>query len=140
MQFSEEIRINAPCSVIFSIYSKVNEWPNWDPDVAEASLFGSFSQGAKGKLKPSDGPKTKIRLTEVVENKAFTVCSNLPLCKIIFEHDLEALPTSTRVIHRVSFRGPLKHLFSHLIGPKIRQGLPESLKGLKLASEKYCSD
>ncbi|MDH5377658.1 MAG: SRPBCC family protein [Gammaproteobacteria bacterium] len=137
MQFSEEIIIKATSNEIFNIYSKVNEWPSWDPDVVESSLFGDFSSGVQGVLKPVNGPKAKIHLTDVVQNKAFTVTSTLPLCKLVFEHELEELEASTRVIHRVTFEGPLSRIFSRIIGPQIRRGLPETLKGLKNISENF---
>jgi hypothetical protein len=52
-----------------------------------------------------------------------------------FEHDLQPVKNCTRVIHRVSFNGPLSFFFGRVVGSQIRKGLPGTLRGLKQAVE-----
>jgi hypothetical protein len=42
---------------------------------------------------------------------------------------------ATRVLHRVSFSGPLAFFFGRIIGKQIKQGLPKALKELKAMAE-----
>jgi len=140
MEFEHKISINASAANIFAIYENVDAWSSWDPDVKSASIDGLFEAGAMGKLKPINGPESKILLTEVVKDKLFTVTSRLPLCKMTFEHVLEPNGKDTAVLHKVSFTGLLSPIFGRLIGTGISKGLPYTLRELKLAAESGCKD
>lgn len=134
-QFSEEITVNTIPERIFALYEDVNNWKQWDPDVASSSLSGPFTAGTIGKLTPTKGPEAKIEIVSVVKNRSFTVQSRLPLCTMIFEHELLPITGSTHVIHKVSFTGPLAFFFGRIVGIQIRKGLPGTLRGLKKAVE-----
>ena len=135
MQFEEQIIIAAPPEKVFALYENVAAWSSWDPDVKTSSIEGSFSSGASGSLQPSSGPKAKIKFTEVMPNRSFTVETKLPLCVMRFEHDLTLLPSGTNAKHRVTFQGLLSPFFGRVIGSQIRKGLPNALQGLKRAAE-----
>ena len=135
MLFEESILISATAEKVFSLYSNVPGWPSWDPDVRESSIDGPFAPGARGTLRPSNGPKARITLTEVAQNRLFTVESRLPLCVMRFEHELSDASGQTRARHRVSFSGVMAPVFGRLIGSQIRNGLPRTLEGLKRAAE-----
>jgi len=138
MEFEHKISINASAANIFALYENVDAWASWDPDVKSASIDGQFDVGVMGKLKPINGPQSKILLTEVVKDKLFTVTSRLPLCKMTFEHVLEPNGKDTTVLHKVSFTGLLSPIFGRLIGTGINKGLPHTLNGLKVAAESSC--
>jgi len=136
MQFEEQIDISAPAEKIFAIYSNVEGWSSWDPDVKTSSIEGAFVSGANGTLEPSKGPKAKIAFTKVLPNRSFTVKSKLPLCVMRFEHELSGDSEKTKVVHRVTFDGILSPLFGRIIGSQISNGLPNTLQGLKHAAER----
>jgi len=135
MEFENRIIINASTEEIFKLYEDVATWSLWDPDVKSSSISGKFETGAVGKLKPISGPESKILFSSVITNKAFTVSSNLPLCKMTFEHELSSAKNETEVRHKLSFSGFLAPIFGRLIGKGIQKGLPNTLKGLKAAVE-----
>jgi len=132
---TEEIMVSANPEHVFLLYKDVENWNKWDPDVRSSSISGAFAAGVTGKLKPKSGPEAKIKIVSVEKNKSFTVQSLLPFCIMTFEHELLPLENSTRVIHRVSFNGPLSFFFGRVVGSQIRKGLPGSLHGLKKAVE-----
>ena len=136
MQFEEQIVIAAPPEKVFALYENVTAWSSWDPDVKTSSIEGSFSSGASGSIKPSSGPKARIKFTEIMPNRSFTVETKLPLCIMRFEHELTLLASGTNAKHRVTFQGLLSPFFGRVIGSKIRKGLPITLQGLKHAAEK----
>lgn len=135
IQFEEQIVIAAPPEKVFALYESVTAWSSWDPDVKTSSIEGSFSSGASGSLQPSSGPKARIKFTEVMPNRSFTVETKLPLCVMRFEHELTFLPSGTNAKHRVTFQGLLSPFFGRVIGSQIRKGLPNTLQGLKRAAE-----
>ncbi|MHB1680155.1 MAG: SRPBCC family protein [bacterium] len=135
IQFGEEIMADAAPEKIFALYEDVENWKNWDPEVNSSSVSGAFVSGVSGNIKPVKGPGLNIIIESVKHNKSFTVKSKLPLCKIIFNHDLIPVNKDARVIHRVTFIGPFASFFGRIIGGQIRKGLPITLQGLKRAAE-----
>lgn len=136
MEFEEVIEINAPVEKVYSLYSDVESWSAWDPDVKRSSIEGAFVTGAKGTLTPTKGPKAKITFVQIVPNQSFTVESKLPLSTMCFEHEITASDLNiVSVVHRVKFTGFLAPVFGRLIGSQIKKGLPNTLLGLKKAAE-----
>ena len=101
------------------------------------SIAGDFVSGTAGKLKLTSGPPVRMRLTEVDRNRSFTDETTLPLCSMKFEHHLVQEGQATRVVHRVSFSGPLAFFFGRVIGRQVRRGLPEALRRLKALAETH---
>lgn len=137
IEFQEQVVIRASPETIFSIYQNVEGWCQWDPEVESASIAGDFVSGTAGKLKPTSGPPVRMRLTEVDRNRSFTDETTLPLCSMKFEHHLVQEGQATRVVHRVSFSGPLAFFFGRVIGRQVRRGLPEALRRLKALAETH---
>ena len=135
MVIEESIEINSTPEHIFSLYKNVSNWNFWDKEVKESSLSGPFTEGSMGSLTPKKGPKSKILLSKVEENKSFTVESKLPLCTMYFEHVLAPTDNGVLVTHRAKFEGPLSFIFGYLIGRAIKQGFPTTLHGLKNLAE-----
>lgn len=131
MTFEESIIIQTSAAQVFSVYTKVSEWPIWDADTLSSSLDGDFKVGTTGKIKPKGEPETPITLVEVTPNKSFTVECKLPLCKMQFIHEMADQGDNVAVKNRVLFTGLLSPVFGFLIGSKIKKSLSSSLQGLK---------
>lgn len=136
MKFEQSINISAEPTKVFSEYTKVSEWPIWDPETEAASIEGEFVTGAVGTIKPKGAPESKIQLIEVTNNESFTVECKLPLCKMHFIHLMTPTESGTKLINQIEFTGLLSPLFGRLIGKAINKGLPDSLKSLKHHIEK----
>lgn len=140
MTVSHSIIIDAPQKLVFAIYQNVGSWPHWDQEVAEVVLSKGLQPGAQGWLRPRQGPKARILVDEVVPEKSFTVEAQLPLCRMIFGHELAEISGQTRATHWVRFSGPLAFLFRRLIGAGLDASLPQTLIGLKHACEAPMAD
>ncbi len=135
MNFQQSIEIKASPSDIFRLYSNVNEWSAWDPEVESSSLVEEFKSGVSGTIKPKGGPKSTIYFTDVQPNISFIALCKLPLCKMIFEHQLSQHGETTTATHSVAFTGFFAPIFGRLIGKSIQKTLPDTLHGLKNAAE-----
>ena len=40
-----EITINAPLETVWRVHTQINEWPDWNPDIAKANLTGPIAVG-----------------------------------------------------------------------------------------------
>ena len=136
MKFEQSIDIFAEPAVVFKTYQNVSEWSKWDPDTESSSIEGDFIIGTLGKIKPKGVPESKILLTEVTQNRSFTVECKLPLCKMHFIHLMEPSKSGTKLVNQVMFTGLLSPLFGRIIGKGINKSLPSSLEGVKLHIEK----
>ncbi|NBF05697.1 hypothetical protein GV819_25715 [Pseudomonas sp. Fl5BN2] len=135
MQIKESIVIRANPQQVFGLYQDAAGWAGWDPEVTGASLPDGLNQGATGWLKPRTGPKASIQIVEVSEGRSFSVQSRLPLCRMLFGHSLAPNDQGTVATHWVEFSGPLSFVFRRLIGKSIQASLPNTMRGLKQASE-----
>jgi Polyketide cyclase / dehydrase and lipid transport len=137
--FSHSIDIRASAERIYRCYADHSSWPRWDPAVREVHLPSGLSTGSSGWLLASGGPRTNIRIQEATAARSFTVESQLPGCRMLFAHSLQAGPLGVRATHSLSFAGPLAFLFRRLLGTKIAATLPGALQGLKRMSESDAS-
>ena len=135
MTIEHSITIASTPEHIFGIYKDVDSWAQWDPDIEAVGMDGDFTVGTSGWLKPVGAPKTATELVSVNEPSSFVVESRLPLCKMRFEHELQAVGEGTLVTHRVLFSGLLAGVFSRLVGGKIQQGIKGTMEGLKHYAE-----
>ena len=142
MPIKASIEIKQTPEQVFRLYQDAARWVDWDPEVTAASLPAGLKLGAKGWLKPRSGPKANIEIVEVTPGQSFSVQSRLPLCRLLFGHSLASSSESgsTVATHWVEFKGPLSFLFRPLIGRSIQASLPNTMRGLKRASESQVTE
>jgi hypothetical protein len=132
---AHEVIVHADPETIFSLYENIESWPQWDEEVAAVSLPDGLRENAQGWLQPRSGPRAKIQVASVTSPLQFSVESQLPGCKMVFDHRIEVIDTGTRVTHGVYFKGATSFVFAKLIGPSLNRGLPLTLQGLKREAE-----
>lgn len=130
MVIEENIEVRVLPLAVMNCYRDVAGWPEWDPDTREAWIEGPFRSGARGRLKPAKGFAVPMRFVSVGEQH-FTVECTAPFCTMRFEHELTPAAGGTRITHRVSFEGPLARLFGHIVGSRVKAGLPVTMRSLK---------
>jgi hypothetical protein len=135
MQIVHAVRVEATPEAIFAFYADVRTWPRWDDETRAVHLPEGLEAGSKGWFQPRSGPKAKIRVLDVHKGRSFTIEGLLPLCRMLFGHELRVDAGQTIVTHSVRFRGPLAFLFRRVIGAGIDRTLPTTLQGLKRAVE-----
>lgn len=129
------ITIHASANAIYRLYEDVKNWHTWDPDTKSASLDGPFVVGSTGKLTPAKGNTVRMALTKAEPGRCFTVESRLPLFRMLFEHELIAMPGATEVVHRVTFSGALSVVLGPMLCKRLNAGLPVTLGKLKALAE-----
>ena len=135
MQVEHTVVVQAPAERIFQIFEDVAAWHTWDPDTKRASIEGPFVVGARGSLTPTKGKTVPMLLTKVEPASCFTVESRIPLFRMVFEHELVPQGAAVKVIHRVTFSGPLTALLGRMLAKQLNRGLPVTLTNLKHRAE-----
>lgn len=135
ISFQSQETTVAPAEKVWSQWTNVNQWPNWDTQLISAKLDSEFVPGASGELQPKTGPRSRFNLTEVIPLDRFTYKVPLPLAFFQVEHYLQTWQGQVLFTHKVSFGGPLGGLFYILLGNRFRAVLPEVLANLKRTVE-----
>jgi hypothetical protein len=125
------IRSAAPPAAFFARWADVATWPAWNADTEWVRLDGPFEQGATGVLKPRGGPRTRFVVTSLVPGREFVDVSRLLGARLTFAHVVIAQEDGgCRVDVRVSIDGPLRALWSRIIGRGIAETLQDDLDRL----------
>ena len=124
------VETKASASAVWSIWQDVQNWNAWDPGIEYATLNGPFVTGAKGALKPKEGPLVKTCLTHVEPMKMFVDEAKLPLAKIIVTHTITEANGKRLVTHQIEMKGMLAFLFAYLIGRNMKKNLPHEMMAM----------
>ncbi len=121
---------------IWAVWTDVPNWHQWDSGLKSASLDGEFRQGAKGRLIPDRGPKSKFVIAEVDPGKGYTFKTKIPFGWLIIDRRLEVKNGVTHFTHDVQFTGMLKNFLGKKLGVEYRKMLPEVMKSIAKIAEK----
>lgn len=121
---------------MWKLLSDVNNWHVWDTNIEYTKMEGKFKRGNSFVLKPKKGPKVKIELVEVVENKKFVDLTRFPLAKMYGEHTFEQTPQGLKLTTTMRVEGLLASLWIKIVAQDIANDLPvEMEKQIQLASK-----
>lgn len=132
--FSHERTTTANAAVIWTLWTDVTTWKDWDRGLKDARLDGVFAGGATGEIIPQSGPAAKFRVTEFVDGRSYAFETQLPFATLTVRRSLlSASPTVFR--HEVSFEGALAWFWSGQLGPQFRAALPPTMDALAMLAE-----
>ncbi|MEL7332684.1 MAG: polyketide cyclase [Cyanobacteria bacterium J06560_2] len=137
MTFSYTLETTAAPETIWSIWTAVGWWPEWDSELLHAELEGDFCLGAVGRLKPRVGPVSEFSVSQIALGKSYTFTTKLLFCKLHVYRFLEPSNSINKTLftHRVSFEGPLSFLFNLLLGPRFKRALPKAMAQIQQLAE-----
>src|SRR5437870_11212679 len=71
MAFREaSLEITAAPARVWQVWSNVNQWPEWNPDMKESRLDGPLKLGATGMINPRSGGKHDVVVTHYENGRA----------------------------------------------------------------------
>jgi len=115
---------------IWRLWTDVNNWPKWDPDIIFCEMMGDFEKGNHFFLKPKGGPKVKIQLIEVIPGKSFADCTRFPGAKMYGRHDIEETAEGLTLKTTMTIKGPLSFIWRKIVAENIVKNMPQQLEGL----------
>lgn len=115
---------------IWAIWTDVNNWSSWHGDLDYCKLDGPFAVGSFFMLKPKGAPAVKITLTEIIEGKEFTDCTQFFGAKMYDTHKMEETREGLRLSNKLVVTGPLKWLWIKLVAKKVADSVPEEMDAL----------
>jgi hypothetical protein len=111
-------------SEVWRLWTDVNGWQRWHPDLDLCKLEGPFAKGNHFLLKPKGAPTFKIELTQVDEGRAFTDCTRFFGARMYDSHELEETPEGLRLTNTLTVEGPLAFLWVKLVAQNVAATVP----------------
>ncbi len=117
---------------IWHFWSDVSTWPQWDTQIAQAQLHGSFAEGATGEMVTQTGNHLKFKIQDV-SSSGYTFLIIVPLGAVSIKRYLEPQAFT----HAVSFVGLSAPITSRVLGGWFENILPDVLQKLAALAEAY---
>ncbi|MEO0405028.1 MAG: SRPBCC family protein [Bacteroidota bacterium] len=133
--FWHTIETEASPENIWSIWTDVPNWKQWDTGLQDAIMLDEFALNAKGIITSLENRKSKFKIVEFVDGKSYTMKTKLPLGSLYVRRFLTVQDGKTSFTHEVWFQGLTGGIFAKAFGPKFRSMLPEVLQRIDQISK-----
>lgn len=135
-RFSHTLTTAAAPEAVWSLWTDVAHWPNWDTELKHAALHGPFELGARGRLESKGAPPSTFIVTEFERGTRYTFTTELPLgSSLNVKRYLAREGEATRFTHEVWFAGPLALPLGATLGRRFKTALPGVMGRLKQLAE-----
>src|SRR2546430_8823416 len=133
MAFREaSLETTAPPATVWRVWSDVNRWPEWNPDIKESRLDGPLKLGATGMINTKSGGKHDVVVTHFQDGRSFELESTaLPGTKMAIRATIAPSGAGTRISQGFEPRGLLAPLVGPMMGGQILKTFNSVLAGLK---------
>jgi len=133
MAFREaSLETTAPPATVWRVWSDVNRWPEWNPDMKESRLDGPLKLGATGMINTKSGGKHDVVVTHFQDGRSFELESTaLPGTKMAIRATIAPSGAGTRISQGFEPRGLLAPLVGPMMSGQILKTFDAVLDGLK---------
>jgi uncharacterized protein YndB with AHSA1/START domain len=122
----------APPSRVWQVWSDVNRWPEWNPDMKESRMDAPLKLGATGMINTRSGGKHDVVVTHYQEGRSFELESTaLPGTKMAIRATVTPSGTGSRLTQGFEPRGLLAPIVGPMMGGQILKTFNAVLNGLK---------
>ncbi|MEU6829249.1 SRPBCC family protein [Nocardia beijingensis] len=125
---------SAPPTAFFARWADVDTWPEWNTDTEWVRLDGPFAEGATGTLRPKGGPKVRFVVARLTDRE-FVDVSELFGARLTFAHEVAVADGRTTVTVTVSIDGPLRVLWTKILGADLAKSVQPDLDALVAVAE-----
>jgi len=133
MAFREaSLETKAPADRVWRVWSDVNRWPEWNPDMKESRLDGPLKLGATGMINTRSGGKHDVVVTHYQEGRSFELESTaMPGTKMAIRATIAPSGSGTTITQGFEPRGLLAPVVGPMMGGMILKTFNSVLNGLK---------
>jgi len=133
MAFREtSLETSASPARVWQVWSDVNHWPEWNPDMKESRLDGPLKLGATGMINTRSGGKHDVLVTHYEEGLSFELESTaLPGTKMAIRATIGPSGAGSQITQGFEPRGLLAPLVGPMMSGQIIKTFNSVLAGLK---------
>jgi hypothetical protein len=118
---------NISKEAIWKVWKDIDNYATWHDDLEYCRLEGEFVRGNYFLLKPKGGPKFKVWLLDVKENKSFLDCTNFFGAKMYDEHTLEETSEGLSITNTITVKGLLAFLWIKLVAKGVAKSSAQEM-------------
>jgi uncharacterized protein YndB with AHSA1/START domain len=116
---------------VWRVWSDVNTWPEWNPDMKESRLDGPLQLGTTGVINTRSGGKHDVVVTQFEDGKSFELESTaMPRTKMAIRATVTPIDGGTRLTQAFEARGLLAPIVAPMMGGMILKTFSKVLAGL----------
>jgi len=137
MAFREAtLETSAPPERVWQVWSDVNRWPEWNPDMKASHIEGPLKLGATGNIDTRSGGKHDVVVTHFEQGRSFELESTaLPGTKMAIRATIAPSGAGSRITQGFEPRGLLAPIVGPMMGGAILKTFNSVLNGLKTRVE-----
>jgi uncharacterized protein YndB with AHSA1/START domain len=121
---------------VWQIWSDVNTWPEWNPDMKESRLDGPLKAGASGMIDTRSGGKHDVVVTQFEDGRTFELESTaMPATKMAIRATVTPTANGARIAQAFEARGLLAPLVGPMMSGTILKTFNSVLEGLRQKAE-----
>jgi uncharacterized protein YndB with AHSA1/START domain len=123
----------APVSpeAVWRLWSEVELWPDWNPDIETITIDGPFAAGSKFVMNPDGDEPVHMTLEEVVPGTSFTDLAEFNGLVLRTIHLMEpAEGGNLRITYAMEITGPSADAVGAEVGEQITSDFPETVAAL----------
>ena len=133
MAFREaSLETTAAPATVWRVWSDVNHWPEWNPDMNYSRINGLLKLGATGMINTKSGGRHDVVVTHYEEGRSFELESTaLPGTKMAIRATITPNASGSRITQGFEPRGLLAPLVGAMMSGQILKTFTAVLNGLK---------
>lgn len=133
MAFREaSLETTVPADRVWRVWSDIDHWPEWNPDMKASHLDGALKLGATGMIDTRSGGKHDVVVTHYEEGRSFELESTaLPATKMAIRATITPNGSGSRITQGFEPRGLLAPIVGPMMGGMILKTFSSVLSGLK---------
>lgn len=133
MAFREaSLETSAPSDRVWQVWSDVDHWPEWNPDMKASHLDGPLKLGQTGNIDTRSGGKHDVLVTQFEPGRSFELESTaLPGTKMAIRATITPSGSGSRITQGFEPRGLLAPIVGPMMGGAILKTFNSVLGGLK---------
>jgi hypothetical protein len=115
---------------VWQVWTDVNQWHTWQPDIERASLDGAFAVGNTFMLKPRGGPKVNIEIIAAEPSRRFTDLTRFPGARMYGNHEFVVRGDEMDIRTTLSIEGPLAFVWRKIVAEGVAKGMASQTEKL----------
>lgn len=115
---------------VWKVWSDVNQWQAWQPDIEYARLDGEFEAGKVFRFRPKGGPELGIELTAVKPLSGYADLTRFPGARMLDAHEIVDHGDRIEIRNTLTVTGPLALLWRKLVAEGVAASIEEQTRNM----------
>ena len=135
-EYGTSVETTASSEKVWSIWSDMSTWGQWNPNVTTMDWSGGFNSGTTGVMNTPSGQHHKMQLVDVQPGRGFALLTKVvPGTQFRFNCRIEPSAGKTKISQTVEVGGPLGPVMGGMLGPQVSKEFGTLLQNLAKKAE-----